>query len=234
MNKKALKIAAAFGAALLAAGVLFVYNAFCGNIFSAVYAQNCIEKHIENKFTDNNYEISNARYSFKTGGYNCQIVDPNSEDGSFSASYFGGEVYDNYEIRVIQKQNTLTRLDMGFKDDVSKILDIYISEPEFGYGTVIYGDSDIDTSMLSLDMTFDTKNMPLKTCIVISMCSNQQVSLNRIKEIMNNFKNMGYRIDYCKYFDGDGNCYESIPVDELIQFTGTTDLEKYKIKDEFK
>lgn len=232
MNKKVLKIAAALGAALLTAGVLFVYNAFCGNIFSAIYAKNQIEKHIEKNFTDNNYEVSDAQYSFKTGNYICHISDPSSEDGSFSASYSGGKVYDNYELRVVQKQNTLMRLDMGFRNDVDKILDKYISEPEFGYGTVIYGDSEIDTSKLSLDMTFDTKNMPLENCIVISMRSSADVSLGRMKEIVNNFKNMGYRIDYCQYFDGDGNYYEHIPTGRLIQAVSSMELEDYKIKDE--
>lgn len=181
MNKKVLKIAAALMAALLTVGVLFFYNAFCGNVFSAMYAKKQIEKHIENKFAGNNYEITDAQYSFKMGNYICHIVDPCSEDGSFSASYSGGEVYDDYELRVTQRQNTLMRLDMGFRDDVDKILDKYLSEPEFGYGTVIYGDSEIDTSMLSLDMTFDTKNMPLETCIVVSMRSGTDVSLDRIK-----------------------------------------------------
>lgn len=232
--KKIGKIVAATVAFLLIMGVLFVYNAFNGNIFSAMYAKYQIERYINTKFTDNAYEISNAQYELKTGLYTCNIIDPNSADGSFTASYSGGEVYDDYDIMVMEMQNTIIRLDEGFRYDVEPILDKYITEPDFGYGTIFYSDdSEIDTSKLSLDMTFDTKNMPVETCIVAVMKSNETTSFDKIRQIISDLQGMGYRIDYCEYSDNN-HCYENVPTDELMAAENSAALAAYRLMDEEK
>lgn len=233
MMKKLFKIIAAVAAVLLIIGLLFIYNAFCGNIFSAMYAKHQIEQYINENFTDNSYQISNAQYNFKMGTYVCNITDPNSADGSFTASYSEGEVYDDYDIMVTQKQNIIMRLEEGFRNDVGQILDNYLTEPDFGFGTIIYGDSEIDTSKLSLDMTFDTKNMPMETCIVAVMYSDETTSFNKIKQLISDLQRMDYRIDYCEYSDKN-NCYEKIPVNQLMEAESSAELAAYRLTDDEK
>lgn len=230
MKKKIVKIMAAVVAGILIIGVLFVYNAFCGNIFSALYAKHQIEQHINKNFANNSYKISNAQYEFKMGLYFCSIIDPNSEDGSFTASYSRGEVYDDYKIMVTEKQNTLMRLDEGFRYDVEPILDKYLTEPDFGYGTLIHGDNEVDMSKLSLDMTFDTKNMPIETYIVVVMHSYEATSFDKIKTLMSGLQGLGYRIDYCEYFDGK-DWYENVPTEKLLEAESSAELAKYKMYD---
>lgn len=229
--KKMVKIIAAVVAVVLIVGVLFVYNAFCGNIFSGMYAKHQIEQHINENFANHSYEISDARYDFKTGLYTCDITDPNSADGSFTASYSGGEVYDDYEIMVTQKQNTLIRLDEGFRYDVQPILDKYLTEPDFGYGSILFGDSEVDTGRLSLDMTFDTKNMPVETCIEAVMHSDETTSFEKIKTMVSALQGMGYRIDYCEYSDNKDD-YRNIPTERLLAAESSAELAEYKIYDD--
>lgn len=228
--KKIGKIVAAAVAFLLIIGVLFVYNAFCGNIFFAMYAKHQIERHISENFTDNSYEISNARYEFKTGAYICNITDPNSADGSFWAYYSGGEVYDDYDVMVVQKQNTLMRLEEGFRDDVDPILDKYLTDSEWGFGSITNGDKEVDTGKLSLDMTFDTKNMPVDTYIVAVMDSDEATSFHKIKQIIGDLQRMGYRIDYCEY-SYNNDCYENVPVEQLMAAESSAELVAYKMDD---
>lgn len=232
MKKKALKITAAAAAVLIIVFILSIYNAFCGNIFSAMYAKNQIEKYIDKTYPDNNYDISDAKFNFKFGEYNCRITDPDSADGSFTATYESdGNITDSYK-NVTDLDNTLMRLDDEFRKDIEPLLDRYFDEngKEFGFGTVIE-DKEADKSKLYLDMKADPKNMPIKTYIVVSFESNSNKSLGRIQTIAKDLKTLGYRIDYYSFFDND-NYFQYVPTQELLDAASIADLVEYKLADE--
>lgn len=226
MKKKYLKMIAAVSAILLIISILFIYNAFCGNIFSAMYAKGQIEKYIDKTYPNNDYEISDAVYNYKFSEYYCQITDPNSEDGSFTATYGDDGIISDSYTDVTSLDNTLMRLEDGFRKDVEPILDRYFKdEDEFGFGTIIEG-KNIDKSKLKLDMKFDPKNMPIDTYIVASFKSAPEKTLGRIQEIAKDLKALGYRIDYYVFFD-DGNYFEYVPTEELLKASEISELTKY-------
>lgn len=233
MKKILIKIIAAVTAVLLIAGVLFVYNALCGNIFSAMYAKSQIEKYIDETYPDNDYEVGDAKYGFKFGEYYCTITHPDSEDGGFTATYEGGgTVTDDYDLAVTGLNNTLMRLEDGFRKDIEPLLDRYFDEDgkEFGFGTVI-GDKEADRSKLYLDMEFDTKNMPIDTYVYGNFESDSDESLARMQKIAKELSILGYRIDYYS-FSNDADYFDNVPTQELLDAESPTDLAQYKLADD--
>lgn len=231
--KKALKITAAVTAVLLIAGILWVYNGFCGNIFSAMYAKSQIEKYIDETYPNNDYEVGDARYSFKFDEYYCKITDPDSEDGSFNATYGrNGNITDDYEEAVKNLGNTIYRLDDGLRKSLEPLIASYFDEDEqeFGFATVI-GDKAVDRSRLYLDMKFDVKNMPVETFIYGSVKGNSQKGLARMKKMAEELKAMGYRIDYYS-FSNDIDYFDNVPVDELMEAADADALAEYRLSDD--
>lgn len=233
--KKALKITAAVTAVLLIAGILWVYNSFCGNIFSAMYAKSQIEKYIDEAYPNNDYEVGDAGYNFKFGEYHCKITDPDIQDGSFNATYgSNGSITDDYEEAVKNLGNTIYRLDDGLRKSLEPLIASYFDEDEqeFGFATVI-GDKEVDRSRLYLDMKFDVKNMPMETYIYGSLNGNSQKGLDRMKKMAEDLKVMGYRIDYYS-FSNDIDYFDNVPVDELLNASNVDALQKYRLPDDTK
>lgn len=231
--KKALKITAAVAAVLLVAGILWVYDAFCGNIFSAMYAKSHIEKYIDESYPNNDYEVGDANYSFKFGEYYCTITDPDSEDGSFTATYeSGGTVTDDYDSAVTGLDNTLMRLEEGIRKATERLMERYFDEDagEFGFVTII-GDKETDRSKLYLNMEYDVKNMPVETYVNGCLKANSQKALARMQKMAEELKIMGYRIDYYS-FSNDEDYFENIPTQELLDAESPADLAKYKLADD--
>ena len=232
----ALRILAAAGGLLIAAVVLFFYNAFCGNFISGMYYKNKVVKYISETYPDKDYRVSDYSYNFKDGSYWFDIIDPDSEDGCFTAAYsdYEGCVTDTYD-RVTHLTNTLERLDLGFRKEVDPIIDKHLQTKErtengnyisgeFGYSTCMVDDSFYDyesdndylRDKIYLDMPFDAKNMPLPTKIYVNLHGNREQAFRRTKEIANELKSLGYRIDYYDFAtdESDGNneiAYEMIP-----------------------
>lgn len=235
--KKAIKIAAAIVAVLLIVLVLFIYNAFCGNPFSAMYAKHQITQYINRTYPDSGYQISFAEYSFKDGKYSCEIIDPDSPDGNFTATYMGqGAVDDSYDLSVTQKENILYRLETGFRNEIDPMIDKYLitqsndeeTNSEFGFGTVMGLNKELDRSALYRDMTFDVKDMPIPTLIVICLRTDDETSLNRVRQMAQDMQKAGYRIDYYS-FTTDQYAYEEVPTDVLFEAQKAEELAGYRL-----
>lgn len=114
MNKKkiGLKTAALITAFGLIAGILFITNSFVGNPISAAFAHKAITEYVEQKYATLDLEVEKAHYNFKDGGYMARAKSQTSIDTQFAIYYRAGKVLrDDYEIYVLGKYNTLSRLE---------------------------------------------------------------------------------------------------------------------------
>ena len=233
MKTKIVKIIAAAVAVLLTAGVLFVYNAFCGNPISAAVAGSRIRKHIDTQYPGHHYQISSPSYDFKMGGYTCAVTDPDSADRSFTARYDEGKVYDTYE-DMMNKSNVLDRLDSEFREALRPLIDSYVAgdddDREFGFAT-IFDSKDIDRSRVAFDMKADPKEMPVNTFVTLCFRTGEEESFRRARTVAASLEKMGYRIDYYTY-SSENNYYENIPAQALLKATSPDELKDYILPDE--
>lgn len=233
MKTKIVKIIAAAVAVLLMAGVLFIYNAFCGNPISAAIAGIRIKNHIDMQYPGHHYQISSPSYDFKMGGYTCAINDPDSTDRSFSARYAEGKIYDTYE-DMMNKSNVLDRLDSEFREALRPLIDTYVSgdddDREFGFAT-IFDDIDIDRSRVAFDMKADPKQMPVDTFVTLCFRTGEEESFRRARTVAAELEKLGYRIDYYTYSDKK-HYYEDIPSQKLLEATSPDELKPYLLPDE--
>ena len=244
-TKTVWKIIAAVGALMMIGFIFIIYNAFCGNFISGMYFKWKVDKYIAETYPDKHYEVSDYNYSFKTGDYIFNIIDPDSEDGCFTAYYSGYEkaVIDSYENDVLHLDNTLIRLDLAFSNELDPLIDRYLDTKEktvngqyiggeFGYATIItdnYDENDLKEK-LYLDMPVNAKNMPLPTEISLCLNSDESESFKRVRKMASEFKTLGYRIDYYD-FSTSGKPYETVPAEKLLDAESLDDLEKYVMKD---
>lgn len=245
-KSKWFKVFAGVTGAVLLFILLGVYEYYCGNIFVAMTAKAEVAEYIAEKYPDNDYEISDAKFVYDPydgSFYGCRVTDPNSIDGSFDAKYysktsffflnFSGEctITDTYEYDVTYRHNTFYRLEELLKDELRPILDTYTKDGEFEY--IIPGllyDMETDRSRLSLNMLCDTKNMPLDTDMGVRFVCSPSEGLKRIQEVAGVVQELGYRIDYYTIDIKDGNEYYSywqVPREELVKATCIDDLLEY-------
>lgn len=134
---------------------------------------------------------------------------------------------------VTNMENTLMRLEEGFREEIDPLLDRYFDdENEFGFGSVTGGEN-IDRSKLYLDMKFDPKNMPVETFVTVCFSSDSAKAFTRIQEIAGDLNALGYRIDYYTFSDKE-KYFDNVPANELMEAANYTDLTAYEITDENK
>lgn len=230
MKKNLLKIIAAIGAVSM---LMFFYCVFCGNIFDSIEAKKEITEYISENYPDENYEISSASYDFKMKDYTCQIIDPNSEDRSFTATYSSdGSITDTYDC-IDDMTNTLSRLNNALYDATEPILRKYIRGSEYIYCRL--KDFEVlDTSRLYLDMPCDPKNMEVETELIAWLDSNPDKAFKRLKKIAKELQNKGYRIDYYSFFLDYGDefdQYSLVPKEKLLNAQSMSDLKDYISQD---
>ena len=78
MKKRILKIAALVFAIALIVGVCVFANGLVGNPISKAVATNTAEKHLEETYSDKDFEIERVTFSFKDGYYHAFIYSPSS------------------------------------------------------------------------------------------------------------------------------------------------------------
>ena len=96
------------------------------------------------------------------------------------------------------------------------------------FGSLLYDDDYKDK--LTLDMKAIPKNMPIPTQIVLSFHTDEAESFRRVREMANEIKALGYRIDYYDYYT-IGKPYEMIPTDKLLAAESVDDLGEFVMKD---
>ena len=210
MKKRILKIAAFIFAIALIVGVCVFANALVGNPISKAMATNTAEKHIEENYTEKDFEIERVTFSFKDGYYHAFICSPSSIDSDFTilVDMWGKLRYDTYEDRVLSGGNTANRISRDYRAVVDKVLD----SQAFPYNEHIgYGDFDfyprvhleeysvpeyaLITEDLTLDAFYDVNELGAKHGKLTIYIDDDTVSYERLSEIL---------LDIRRIFDDSG------------------------------
>lgn len=87
-----------------------------GNPISKNLVQKTALKHLKTVYPSTGFVLEEVGYSFKDGGYYALVTSPSSEDSAFTLTFdhWGKLRWDNYEDRVVHRENTAHRVDMEF------------------------------------------------------------------------------------------------------------------------
>lgn len=199
MKKKILKTVAVIITIALVVGVCIFANAFVGNPISKHIATNTAEKHLEEKYSDRDFEIEKVVYNFKDGYYHAFIKSPSSIDSHFTLliDMWGNFGTDNYENNVLTGWNTANRLGNEYRDKVDAILDSqsfpYVED--IGYGDIEFIPTEYanDSSVpdyaiiiedLKLDGKYDINELGSKAGKLTIYLDDETVSYERLAEVI--------------------------------------------------
>ena len=232
MKKRILKIVAFVFAIALIVGVCVFANALVGNPISKAMATNTAEKHLEENFADNDFEIERVSFSFKDGYYHAFIYSPSSIDSDFTilVDMWGKLRYDTYEDRVLSGGNTADRISRDYRAVVDKVLD----SQAFPYNEHIgYGDFDfyprvhleeysvpeyaLITEDLTLDAFYDVNELGAKHGKLTIYIDDDTVSYERLSEIL---------LDIRRIFDDSG--VKFYVIDCVLEYQKNEDSSKKK------
>ena len=138
MKRRVLKIGALVLALGLLTGLAWFANALLGNPVSGWLARRTAEAYLTEVYPGTDYRIESVDYSFKSAGYNVQVVSPSSIDTHFtlSLSMTGRLWWDSYHTAVESRWNTWERLETEYR----ALADTIFSSPDYPYGgDVTYG-----------------------------------------------------------------------------------------------
>lgn len=199
MKKKILKTVVVIISIALVIGICVIVNAFVGNPISKYIATNTAEKHLEEKYSDRDFEIEKVIYNLKDGNYHAFIKSPSSIDSHFTVliDMWGNLKIDNYEDSVLTGWNTANRLGNEYREKVDEILESQ-SFPyalDIGFGDIEFIPSEYanDPSVpdyaiiiedLKLDGKYDINELGSKAGKLTIYIDDETVSFERLAELI--------------------------------------------------
>ena len=227
MKKKILKTVVVIISIALVIGVCVIANAFVGNPISKHIATNTAEKHLEEKYSDRDFEIEKVIYNFKDGNYHAFIKSPSSIDSHFTIliDMWGDLKIDNYEDSVLTGWNTANRLGNEYREKVDEILESqsFPYAVDIGFGDIEFIPTDYakDPSVpdyaiiiedLKLDGEYDINELGSKAGKLTIYIDDETVSYERlaelileIKKIFDDAKVKFYALDFVLEYPKDEN-----------------------------
>lgn len=199
MKKKILKTVAVIISIALVIGVCVIVNAFVGNPISKHIATNTAEKHLEEKYSDRDFEIEKVIYNLKDGNYHAFIKSPSSIDSHFTIliDMSGNLKIDNYEYSVLTGWNTANRLGNEYREKVDEILDSqsFPYAVDIGFGDIEFipteyakdpsvPDYAIIIEELKLDGEYDINELGSKAGKLTIYIDDETVSYERLAELI--------------------------------------------------
>ena len=203
MKKKILKTVVVIISIALVIGVCVIANAFVGNPISKHIATNTAEKHLEEKYSDRDFEIEKVIYNLKDGNYHAFIKSPNSIDSHFTVliDMQGNLKIDNYEYSVLTGWNTANRLGNEYREKVDEILDSqsFPYAVDIGFGDIEFipteyakdpsvPDYAIIIEELKLDGEYDINELGSKAGKLTIYIDDETVSYERLAEVILDIK----------------------------------------------
>lgn len=195
-------IAFLIGTALLGT-ILYLYFGFNGSFLVKLYVNSCAQDYIEETYQNEQLNIDEVVYNFKDGLYYVKVSKPNSQDIHFSISYTwnGTRRYDEYENMVLSKWNTMTRLDMEYRDLVQEVLtkqDFPLPITDIAYGDLqemedavkyvnnknLYTPFGIDTKSLKIDGHYDIKELGKIAGVLTLYVEDEEVSIDKATQYL--------------------------------------------------
>ena len=227
MKKKILKTVVVIISIALVIGVCVIANAFVGNPISKHIATNTAEKHLEEKYSDRDFEIEKVIYNFKDGNYHAFIKSPSSIDSHFTIliDMWGDLKIDNYEDSVLTGWNTANRLGNEYREKVDEILDSqsFPYAVDIGFGDIEFipteyakdpsvPDYAIIIEELKLDGEYDITELGSKAGKLTIYIDDETVSYERlaelileVKKIFDDAKVKFYALDFVLEYPKDEN-----------------------------
>lgn len=205
MKTKILKIAALVAALALIVGVCIFANSLVGNPISKLLATNTAKQYIKENHPDMDYQLDGVTFNFKFVCYNAYFTSPSSPDSSFTLmlGMDGRIVHDYYEAHVVERGNTVRRLEEEYRTAVGKVLD----NPSFPYNSHIdYGELQfiqedylaaqgvptyaLSANELELDGIYDVNELGAKAGKLTIYIYDDTVTVERLAEIILDIKGM--------------------------------------------
>lgn len=234
----------AFGiGTLLIIMLLWIYGSFNGLITSKLWVKHCANGYIQEHYKEYDFQLNEVNYNFKDGLYNAKIVSPTSEDSTFSLAYdwTGKLIWNSYEENVIEKWNTMQRIDMQYRkysDQVIVSKDFPFSDSEICFGsiqwkdeietmrdgTLLYEPFGLDKTQIKLDQQFDSNELGREAGYLVIYVQDDEVSIKKaasllleLKTYMDQRKVLFHAVDFHLQKTSSGHQESSERID-LIKF----------------
>lgn len=152
---KAKRIIAFVVATVLVLLLAFGYFEFYGYPITKYIAGKEMKKYISNNYSTLEYTISNVTFNFKDDSYSIYMDIKDSEDKDFTVSYLDGEVSDDYQWSVVERENTAHRLQAYLNDENFEQPSKDIFKDNLSFSLITYNDDDFKTNPPPLDMPIE-------------------------------------------------------------------------------
>lgn len=202
MKKKWLKIGALIVALVIIVGLCLFANALVGNPLSKWLATRTAQKHLEEVYSDTDFEIERVGFNFKDIDYYVHVKSPSSEDSSFSLriDMWGNLKLDTYESRVLYGGNTQNRLYMEYRALVDEVLEapdypfssfiaygdlkVGFSAPDIEVGVPYWPESYVILDKVELDKKYDIRELAKTAGYLVIYVEDELVTVERAAEVL--------------------------------------------------
>lgn len=166
-HKKVLIILSAIAALLLVFAYL-IFAAFNGSIVRRVITTVKAKDYVAENYPGEPYDVDFCHYDFKMGGYFCVVQSRESEDTRFTVWDDSEGMRDDFDIWVMSRQATLSRLSRAMDDYTEDLMSrIYPYRTSLVLCDVLSGISEDEITDLPLDLPFDPMNFPLPMTLTV-------------------------------------------------------------------
>jgi len=147
----------------------WVFASFHGSLIRKIVMTAQAKEYIAGNYPDKDLFVDFADYDFKMSGYYCDIhTDPESDLHFMVYEGGDGNLTDDYELRVLNKENTILRLSLALDDYTDDFL-----SANFPHRTSLtLCDADWDAlekqrAAIPLDMPFDLETFPFSCTMTV-------------------------------------------------------------------
>lgn len=193
------RIIALLLAVALIAGIGWLGNEVFGNPVSGNLAEKAAQRYLEDYFNDPDLFIEDVSYAASSATYHVEIRSDTSMDTHFEIVYRDGKIlYDTYEERVLNRGNTLDRLDKAYRELTDSVLNPLANTYSIH---IAYGSIECDAKTLELDGQYDLEELGAQTGYLHITIRDDVVSEERAGEIL---------LDIKERMDAAGICFYAI------------------------
>lgn len=157
-------------ATILVLLLAFGYFEFYGYPITKYIAKKEITAYIKDNFLDLEYTTSNVTFNFKDDSYYISVDVVNSEDNDFNVSYLNGKVSDDYTWRVIERENTASRLQIHLNEEKYDQPAQDIFKDNYHFSLLTYNHEAFKNNLPKLDMEIEAmlQEYPLEIHIYLN------------------------------------------------------------------
>ena len=213
MHKKIIRIVCWTVCIVFVCTAVWFLCAFFGNPVSSALAKSTAKRHLEEYYTEADFEIVKVAYDMKSGGYHVNVVSPTSVDSHFIIYCDGlGRYNDDTSSCMTDGSNTYVRLSTQYWDLVREKLPYENFDIDIGHGDLrvsgvfeIYDyidencerihytltkDYGLDISSLEQDGKYDILNLGRDHGSLCVDIIDEEVTVERAAEVLLELKNL--------------------------------------------